>query len=241
MQTNHATPEFVHKTLDLFRLILHGVFKHDQATEMCVSIRTDDDGDHLVSIAANCDAFSQLLTPVGRLKSVISETCRTLAVVCRDRAVIHRGAVSNPIKPPVQNERAICSIGAELRCADPCMRKALLELVETLMPPPNIHLEVQGRHVRSRAPLRLMELIVGDDATGKSRLTGELYGLPPKIHDGQEVYPAILVVGIPVGICKSPYQFNITAGLGLKDAEVMIPEINLALEARMPSPLKNGS
>lgn len=107
------------------------------------------------------------------------------------------------------------------------------------MPPPNIHLEVQGRHVHARAPLRMMELTVGDDVTGKARLTGELHNLPPKMHDGQDVSPIILIGGIPVGLCKLPYQFNVTAGLGLKDAESMTPEINKALAARMPSPLND--
>jgi hypothetical protein len=241
MKTDHATPESMQHTLDLFRLILHVVFQNDRATEVCISITTDCDGCSSVAIASDCDAFERYYQPVGRLKSVIAETCRTLAVVCRDRAVVHRGAVSSPIKPSeIQHDRMICSIGAELRCTDPGLRQALIELVEALMPPPNIHLEVQGRHLHARAPLRMMELSVGDDETGKSRLTGELHNLPPAMHEHHAPRPIILIGGIPVGLCELPYQFNVTAGCGLEDAETIVPEISRALASRMPSPLPDG-
>jgi hypothetical protein len=230
------------KAMDLFRLILHGIFQNDKATEVCVSVKPNGEGDNLVAIATDCDAFERYYQPTGRLKTVISETCRTLAVVCRDRAVVHRGAVSDPVEPSqIQHDRTICSIGAELRFDEPGLRNALIELMESLMPPPNIHLEVQGRHIHARAPLHMLELTVGDNVTGETTVTGELHNLPPKLHDKHVVYPIILVSGIPVGQCELPYQFNITAGLGLKDAETMIAEVNRALTARMPSPLMEQS
>lgn len=229
------------KALDLFRLILHVIFQNDQATEVCVSIRTDDDGSHLVSIATDCDAFEQFHKPVGRLKAVISETCRRLVVVCRDWAVLHRGTESKPVEPSqIQHDRTICSIGADLLCPDPGLRKALLELVEALMPPPHIHLEVQGRHLHARAPLQMIRLSVGDTAMGATTVTGELHNLPPRMHEHHDVRPVILIGGIPVGPCDLPYQFNVTAGLGMKDAKAAIQEINRALAVRMPSPLKDG-
>lgn len=234
--------DLMQKTLDLFRLILHGVFQHDKATEVCISIRNEGDGGISAAIATDCDAFDRYYQPTGRLKTVIAETLRTLAVACKDRAIVHRGAVSDPVSPTqIQHDRTICSLGAELRCVDLGLRKALLELVETLMPPPNIHLEVQGRHVHARAPLQMLKLTVDDGVMGKLLLIGELHNLPPKIHEGQDVRPIILVSGIPVGLCELAYQFNVTAGLGLKDAETMIPEINRALAARMPSPLNDRS
>jgi hypothetical protein len=228
------------KTLDLFRLILHGVFQNDKVTEVCVSVKPNGDGDPLVAIASDCDAFEQYLQPSGRLKTVVSETCRTLAVVCRDRAVIHRGAVSEPVEPSqIQHDRAICSIGAELRFDEPGLRTALIELMESLIPPPGIHLEVQGHHIHARAPLRIIDLLIDDGGMGNLSVTGELHNLPPKLHEKHVVYPIILIGGIPVGQCILHYQFNITAGLGLKDAETMIAEVNRALEARMPSPLND--
>ncbi len=240
MQTDNATPELMQKTLDLFRLVLFGVFQNERASEVCISVRPEDRGATFIAVATDCDAFEQLYEPVGNLKAVISDTCRTLAVICRDRAVVHRGAVSEPVcQREIQHDLTICSIGAELRCSDPGLRDALVKLVEALMPPPNVHLEVQGRHVHSRAPLQIVELSVGDDATGRTTMTGELHNLPQKLHELHDVQPIILVGGIPIGRCELPYQFNITAGLGLKDAETMLQEIGLALEARMPSPLKD--
>ncbi len=234
----HATPDFTRKALDLLRLILHGVFENERATEVCVSVKPNGDHEHLVAIASDCDAFERYYEPVGKLKEIIAETCRTLAVVCRDRAIVHRGAISEPVGArETQHELTICSIGAELRCSDPELRKSIIDLIESLMPPPNIHLEVQGRHLHARAPLQMIELTIDDDLVGKASLTGELHNLPQKLHDDHVVQPLVLAGGIPIGPCTLPYQFNIIAGLGLRDSGGMLPEINRALRSRMPSPL----
>lgn len=223
------------KTLDLFRLIVHDIFDRDQATEACISVRTGDGGARLIAIATDCDAFGRFFRPVGRLRDVVSETCKTMAVICRDRAIIHNGPGSKKVEPStVDQGGTIYSIGVELKSSDHDLRADLIEMFESLIPPPNLHLEVQGHHVRHRVPLRIIDLSVDDGVMGKLLISGELHNVPVQVREAQ-----VFIGGIPVGKCDVDYQFNVTSGASLKDAARMLGEINKALLARMPSPL-NG-
>jgi hypothetical protein len=196
--------------LELLGRITRMAFSAGDATEFVISLRPEGDF-HVLTATCDGNVFVDLLKdgvdPV--LLASVSRGCLRLDVGYPGGMRRFRGGYV--IEETNGTQAGVCYVEMEIRASGQQAYDSILNWFSDCLPPPRLSMQLQGRIVRSRAPLRICDLRVG-----LMMLSVEVH------HRVDDERPALLLGGgVPLFPTTAPYTINIVGGATWAEARAL--------------------
>ncbi len=209
--------------LELLSRVTRMAFASPDELDFTLSLRPQKET-HVLMVACDGDVFSGFMQDEieSSLLGLIECTCVWMDV--RTPAGMKRfpeDAEKSSGTPEVAADSNMNYVEMEVRASGLESYNAILSWCADCLPPVNISMQVQGRIVRSRAPLSIRELTVG------------LLRLPVEVHHpiDDDRPGRILVGGVPLFQSPVPYTINIMDGATWMDAKMLDRDLVDAVKA----------